>query len=371
MADAPPRPAADDRAIVDLVPIVQKIINSRIKNSHVVDDLVQETIARVIAARSRIAGESLAPYAAVTARNLVASFARRNDVARSKSHLLADVDLTEPPGEGLLREEETSIVAAALARLPAAEQDLLMAHEVHNQGTRTLARSRDSTPGAVAAQLSRARAKLRVEYLLVQEQVEPSSDRCRPVLRALSAGDRRRQQELGAGAHLLECECCAHIAAALLDRRDTTFGEGDVRVPISKDADVVTARQKGRETAAQLGFSATEGTLIATAISEIARNIVKFAERGELLITTVVEAERQGVTIVARDVGPGIPDVHEAMQDGYSTYHGLGLGLPGAKRLMDEFEVVTEVGQGTTVTMTKWQGPTPRNADRNTTKTRR
>jgi len=126
-------------------------------------------------------------------------------------------------------------------------------------------------------------------------------------------------------------------------------------VAITKDADVVTARQKGREVAATLGFTATELTLIATAISEIARNIVKFAERGEMLITVVAESGRHGVTIVARDVGPGIKDVQEAMRDGYSTYAGLGLGLPGAKRLMDQFDVVTEVGKGTTVTMTKWR----------------
>ncbi|MDQ3629526.1 MAG: anti-sigma regulatory factor [Actinomycetota bacterium] len=124
---------------------------------------------------------------------------------------------------------------------------------------------------------------------------------------------------------------------------------------IAKDADVVTARQKGREVAASVGFTATEATLIATAISEIARNIVKFAERGEMLITVVAENSRHGVTILARDVGPGITNVPEAMRDGYSTYAGLGLGLPGAKRLMDQFDVAAEVGKGTTVTMTKWR----------------
>jgi RNA polymerase sigma factor (sigma-70 family) len=347
--------ADEDDVIVELVPMVRKIVSSRIRDPHLVDDLVQETLTRVMAAHSRVEGDTLAPYAAVTARNLVASMARRNDRARDKKHLLVELDRPEPPGEGLLRREESSIVAAALSRLPAAERELLIAHEVQHEDTRTLAARRDSTPGAVAAQLNRARAKLRVEYLLVSEQVEPSGDRCRPVLRALSAGDRRRQRELDTGAHLLECECCARISAILFDRRGGGRADEEVRVPISRDADVVTARQRGREMAAQLGFSATDLTLLATAISEVARNIVRFAERGDIVFCLVSEGGEEGITIVARDVGPGIPDLHEAMRDGYSTYDGLGLGLPGARRLMDQFDIVTEPGRGTTVTMTKWR----------------
>jgi serine/threonine-protein kinase RsbT len=355
--DAPARARHDDDVFVELVPMVRKIVGSRIRDPHVVDDLVQETIARVLGARSRVESDTLAPYAAVTARNLVASYAKRNDRARSNLHLLAEteVDVSEPPGEGLLRREESSLVSAALARLPSGERDLLVAHEVDHLDTRTLADRRDSTPGAVAAQLGRARAKLRVEYLLVQEQLEPTSDQCRPVLRAVSAADRRRQRELGVGAHVLECDCCSRISALLLDRRAPVSSEDEAHVSITRDADVVTARQVGRETAARVGFSQTDLTLIATAISEIARNIVRFADRGDIVVATVEEAGRSGVTIVARDNGPGIADVEGALRDGYSTDEGLGLGLPGAKRLMDRFDVVAEAGKGTTVTMTKWQ----------------
>ena len=127
------------------------------------------------------------------------------------------------------------------------------------------------------------------------------------------------------------------------------------RVAIRHESDIVAARREGRHLGSKLGFSSGELTVIATAISEIARNIVKFAVRGEITLSTVTEGSRCGITIVARDVGPGIPDVHAAMRDGFSTYEGLGLGLPGARRLMDEFDVVTEVGKGTTVTMTKWR----------------
>jgi anti-sigma regulatory factor (Ser/Thr protein kinase) len=129
----------------------------------------------------------------------------------------------------------------------------------------------------------------------------------------------------------------------------------EIRVPITSDSDMVPARAQGRALATELGFSRTDATLIATAISEIARNIVKFAKRGEVVVLVVTENERTGVTVVARDSGPGIADIERAVQDGYSTYGGLGLGLPGAKRLMDEFEIITEVGKGTTVTMTKWR----------------
>jgi anti-sigma regulatory factor (Ser/Thr protein kinase) len=130
---------------------------------------------------------------------------------------------------------------------------------------------------------------------------------------------------------------------------------GEVRIPIGADADVVAARRRGRELAAGAGFSATELTIIATAISEIARNIVMFASHGEVVISLVGEDSRQGVSVVARDVGPGIVDLERALQDGYSGYGGMGLGLPGSRRLMDEFEITSEVGKGTTVTMTKWR----------------
>ena len=126
-------------------------------------------------------------------------------------------------------------------------------------------------------------------------------------------------------------------------------------MPVSRDADIVVARQKAREAAAKAGFSGTDLTLIATAVSEIARNIVKFARRGEFTFSIVTEPGRTGLLMTARDSGPGIADLPQALQDGYSTYRGLGLGLPGARRLMDEFDIVTEVGKGTTVTMAKWR----------------
>jgi serine/threonine-protein kinase RsbT len=128
----------------------------------------------------------------------------------------------------------------------------------------------------------------------------------------------------------------------------------ETRIPIASDLDIVKARQTGRTEAAKLGFSSTDLTLIATAISELARNIVMYAREGEIIVRLVNSSERQGIVVIARDKGPGIPDVRQTLQDGYSTSRSLGLGLPGVRRLMDEFEIESQVGQGTIVTIKKW-----------------
>jgi serine/threonine-protein kinase RsbT len=126
-------------------------------------------------------------------------------------------------------------------------------------------------------------------------------------------------------------------------------------VPIRTEIDVVIARQRARELASELRFSSSELTLIATAISEVARNIVIYAGAGEITLRIVEQGQRRGLVVFASDRGPGIADIERAMKDGYSTSHGLGIGLPGSKRLMDEFAVSSEVGKGTVVTMTKWE----------------
>ncbi len=126
-------------------------------------------------------------------------------------------------------------------------------------------------------------------------------------------------------------------------------------IPINTDIDVVAARQKGRELATVLGFVSTDSTLLATAISELARNIIRYANNGEILISSVQSGDRVGITVVARDKGPGIANISLAMQDGFSTSGGLGLGLPGVKRMMDEFHLVSEENNGTKVTIKKWK----------------
>ena len=128
----------------------------------------------------------------------------------------------------------------------------------------------------------------------------------------------------------------------------------EMRVPILNDVDVVVARQKGRSLAAKLNFSLGDLALVATAISEVARNILLYAKQGEIILRLVENSNRHGIMVIAWDEGPGIPDIALAMQDGYSTGGGLGVGLPGARRLMDEFAIESHLGKGTTVTMKKW-----------------
>jgi RNA polymerase sigma factor (sigma-70 family) len=339
-----------------LRPVVRRVLAACVPRD-AVDDLVQETLTRVAEARSQVQGP-LEGYAVTTARNLVAERARRSDRDRRYAARIAEPehDLREPD-EGLTRGEDRSHVSAALGRLPERERTMLLAHEVDGVPTAELAERAGTTPGAVAAQLARTRARLRVEYLLVRELVDQlPTDRCEVVLTAISLGERRRLRSARVEEHLVRCPVCRRLAPELRAGRPEPSG-GTVRVAVAVDSDVVTARQRAREVAAELGFGPTDQTLVATAVSELARNVVKFADHGEVVIGPA--AGRHGITVVVRDSGPGIPDVDAALRDGFSTYSGLGLGLPGTVRLVDDLRIETEPGVGTTVTATKWTTARP------------
>jgi serine/threonine-protein kinase RsbT len=129
---------------------------------------------------------------------------------------------------------------------------------------------------------------------------------------------------------------------------------GGVLIPIKCDVDVVEARMAARALATSIGFTGADLVLIATAVSELARNIVEYATSGEVTLCSVHHSSKRGLEVVARDQGPGIADIQKAMQDGFSTARGLGLGLPGARRLMDEFQIESHMGRGTTITFRKW-----------------
>ena len=129
----------------------------------------------------------------------------------------------------------------------------------------------------------------------------------------------------------------------------------DKIILIRNDKDIVKARQCGRELAASLGFELTDLTLIATTISELARNILSYAKHGEIDLKKTENESSFGITIVARDKGPGITDVDRVLRSGYSTSGNLGLGLPGVRKLMDDFKVETRDGQGTIISVTKWK----------------
>jgi RNA polymerase sigma factor (sigma-70 family) len=349
VADLPDPLASGIGALRD---IVRRVVRTQVADPDLLEDIVQETLARVIAAQERLDDRAVGPYAIVTARNLVRSQWRRDETGRRHEHRLLDASPGVDPEALVVAQEEAEAVRSALDRLAAHEREVLVAHEVTGRRTADLADDVGSSPGAIAAQLNRSRAKLRVEYLLELHGDPPTSD-CRPVLLSLSGGDRRRQAELDSGYHLLECDFCAAVSGPLLDRRSKSEDD-ETHVSIERDADVVAARKQGYALAVKVGFSPTDATVIATAISEIARNIVKFARRGRMSMSVVGQDGVVGLTVVARDAGPGIEDIEHALQEGVTTYGGLGQGLPGSRKLMDDFEITSEPGRGTTVTMTKW-----------------
>jgi len=205
--------------ILELEPLLRRVVAARVRDPDTVDDLVQEALARVIAVRARLDDEAVTPYAIVTARNLVTSLARAEERGRRHRPRLVDPSEPERPEDAALRREEADAVTTALAGLPEHEREAVVAHEVEGVDTATLAKARRSTPGAVGTQLARTRARLRLDYVLALRRVELPTARCRPVLLALSAADRRRQLALDAGGHLMECPTCASLSRPLVERR--------------------------------------------------------------------------------------------------------------------------------------------------------
>jgi serine/threonine-protein kinase RsbT len=131
------------------------------------------------------------------------------------------------------------------------------------------------------------------------------------------------------------------------------------RLPLRIDSDVAHARARVRQLCTGQGFSIGEIEALATATSEVARNAIVHAGEGEVLIGTISSLARAGVIVIARDSGPGIPNIDRAMDDGFSTGPGLGLGLPSARRLVPDFRLDSVVGEGTTVTLTLWRVEPP------------
>lgn len=126
-------------------------------------------------------------------------------------------------------------------------------------------------------------------------------------------------------------------------------------IPILKEQDVVPLRNRVRAYGVQIGMSILNQTKLITATSELVRNLLKYGGGGKVIIEGVNNGRENGVRVTFIDKGPGIPDIDLAMKDGYSTGKSLGLGLPGTKRLVNEFDIKTELGNGTTVTITKWK----------------
>ena len=205
--------------IATVEPIVRRVLAPKVLDSHHLDDLVQETLARVGSSRRDLEGEALVAYAIVAARNVWASDGAREARRGALQHRLADTRQPEQPDLLAVAGERQDALRTALASLSEAERRVLLAHEVEGVPTATLADQDRSTPGAIAARLARTRAKLRVDFLVEYRRVKLPTDQCHSVLVAFSAGDRRRQSALGAGEHMVACPTCAELVPALVERR--------------------------------------------------------------------------------------------------------------------------------------------------------
>jgi len=213
-----------DSALVAVETPLRRIVAAQRGGDGEVDDVVQEALARLVAARPRLDDATLLPFAVVTARNLSTTSVRRSERTRRHLPRLIDLNAPERPDERAVRAEQEQAVREALRALPEHERRLLLAHELEGRDTAALAELVGSTPGGVAARLARIRARTRVEYVLALRRVELPTPRCKPILLALSAGDLRRQRALGAGRHLLSCAVCSSVSEPLTERSSALAG---------------------------------------------------------------------------------------------------------------------------------------------------
>ncbi|HSH22980.1 MAG TPA: sigma-70 family RNA polymerase sigma factor [Acidimicrobiales bacterium] len=212
------RPDDPPSDVAALEPVIRRVVAARVPDPHLVDDLVQESPTRVLESRRSLEGGALLAYAIVSAQNLVISEGRTEHRRERLGPRLADLSQPQRPDDAVVADEERRAVRSALRQLSREERSFLLAHEVEGKDNVSLARELHASPGAISLRLFRARAKLRVEYVLALCRVQPPTAACRPVLLALSAADRRRQQHLDAGGHLLSCTSCAGLSQDLIER---------------------------------------------------------------------------------------------------------------------------------------------------------
>ena len=243
------------------------MIGARVADLPTVEDLTQETLARMLAARSRLDASALGPYAIVTARNLVRSWARTEKRHQRLSPGLADARRPEDPAEQAMEAEDRRVLAAALDQLSPADRDALVAHDVEGVATTELAAQLETSPGAVTLRLVRARARLRVEYLLGLRRVKLPTPACKPVLLALSGGETRRQRALGVGQHLLICPPCAALSEPLLQRRRPLAA---LWPAVGLERAIGWVRRRAREHPAQ---TAATGAVAVVAVTLIALSV--------------------------------------------------------------------------------------------------
>jgi RNA polymerase sigma factor (sigma-70 family) len=212
------RLGGDDKPLADLEAVVRRTLAARTRDQHLVEDLTQETLARLTGTEHRFSPDAERAYAVVTARNLLMSHFRRQSVRGRHLHRLLDDEGSDDPAQVTLDKEESDAMTSALSQLDPADRDLLMRHEVSGTDLATLAGEANVTSGAIAMRLARARANLRLEFLLVFRRMKLPTNHCRPVLLAFAVGDRRRQAQLDADEHVRTCSACAQLVEPMTQR---------------------------------------------------------------------------------------------------------------------------------------------------------
>ena len=208
-----------DDQVVQITEPVRRYVRAHTPQPADADDVVQETLTRVLEHGRGLAPDSALAYALVTARHVLADRARESDRHRRHAHRVIDLRQPQRPDEAVTDQEERRALRDALADVPADQRGLLVAHILNDTPITALALEEGKSEGALAAQLARVRARLRLDYVLALRGTRLPTARCRPILLALSAGDTRRQEALRAGQHLLTCSTCSELAEPLLARR--------------------------------------------------------------------------------------------------------------------------------------------------------
>ena len=255
--------SASAHEVTAVEPVIRRVVAARTANPADIDDLVQDCLERMLVARERLAPEAVLPYAVVVARNLVTSHAQ--STMRHAAAVPRALDATEPerPGDALLAGEMREAMSTALARLSDQERRDVLAYYSDAPSPAETAQSR----GALRVRMARTRAKLRLEYLLAFRHIELPSARCRGVLLAISAGDTRRQRELDAGQHLLDCEACAALSEPL-DRRSIALTAIAIPAGLAAWAARTARAHPVQATAtATAGAAAVAGTAVALSLS--------------------------------------------------------------------------------------------------------
>lgn len=241
---------------------VHRFLTARVRDRHLVDDVCQEAIARLLQARDRLDASSATPYAITVAKSILVGEARKADVARRHHHRLDRGTPPPSPEELAMQQSDASAITAALAALPVADRRELVAHVVEGEPTAALAARSSGTPGGIAARLARSRARMRVDYLVAARGLTLPSEDCHAVLMALSAGDRRRQRSLQAAEHLGDCETCTDLAPPLVERQRSMVA----LVPIPALAVFFGRLRAGRRSTQALAVSSAVAMAVVAAV---------------------------------------------------------------------------------------------------------